>query len=64
MDVITRSVANLPTHPKKYPADKFKSKNDGSFRAYELFSYRITYQVTDSAINIVRIRHSSMEPKK
>lgn len=38
-------------------------KEDGSFRANELHSYRIAYRITENEIIIVRVRHTSMEPK-
>ena len=60
---IFASTRNLALHPEIYPLDKFRKNNDGSFRAYELHRYRIAYRVTGQHIIIIRIRHSSMEPK-
>lgn len=59
---IVISTTDLIDHPHKHPADKFRSDNDGTFRAYELYHYRIAYQVTATEIIIVRVRHTSMEP--
>ena len=42
--------------------DKYKTDNDGSYRAYELFHYRIAYHVSETQITIVRIRHTKMNP--
>lgn len=47
-----------------YPLDKYRMNNDGSFRAYELLRYRVSYQIIEKEIIIVRVRHTSMEPKQ
>lgn len=49
-------------YPDMYPPDKYKSDNDGSYRAFNLFSYRVSYRVKDDCILILRIRHSSRKP--
>jgi len=59
---IVSATLDLPDHPNKHAADKYKMNNDGTFRAFELYHYRITYQVTVSEIVIVRVRHTGMEP--
>ncbi len=57
------STRKLVAYPEMYAPDKYKKNNDGSIRAYELHHYRISYRITDDAIIIVRVRHTSMEPK-
>lgn len=57
---ILLSTRKLSANPEMYPLDK----NDGSFRAYELHHYRISYRILQNEIVIVRIRHTSMKPKK
>lgn len=52
----------LAKHPERHPPDKYRNNNDGSFRAYEIYSYRISYHVSPSAIRILRIRHTRMNP--
>ncbi len=47
-----------------YPLDRFKKKNDGTYRAVLIYSYRISYQVGIDHINILRIRHTSRAPLK
>jgi plasmid stabilization system protein ParE len=60
--IIISATKELVDFPHKYPPDKYKLNNDGSFRAFELFHYRICYQVTENEIIIVRLRHTSMKP--
>ncbi|WP_425474793.1 type II toxin-antitoxin system RelE/ParE family toxin [Niabella insulamsoli] len=57
------STKNLSRNPKIHALDKYRKQNDGSFRAYEIYHYRIAYHVTDKEIIILRVRHTSMEPK-
>jgi len=60
---ILSSTNKLTNHPEVYPLDKYKVNNDGTFRAFELYKFRIAYRVTEDEIIILRIRHTSMEPK-
>ena len=53
----------LLKHPERYAPDKYKSKNDGSFRAFELHHYRISYRYIKDEVRILRIRHTKMNPK-
>ena len=41
-----------------------KIPNDVNYRAYEIYSYRISYKITSKEIHILRIRHTSRNPKK
>lgn len=52
----------LVQHPERHHPDKFKKNNDGSWRAFELHRYRISYKVTDKHIRVVRMRHISRNP--
>ena len=54
---------DLPANPLKFPADKFKTDNDGNSRAFEKHSIRIAYLVSESYIMILRIRHVKQEPR-
>lgn len=47
-----------------YPADKYKKDNDGSYHAFEVDEYRISYKVTKSTVRIIRIRHTSRGTRK
>ena len=46
-----------------YEQDRFKLNNDGSFRAFEKYHYRISYRVTSNQIRVLRVRHTSRNPK-
>ena len=63
-DGIVKIIDTLPKNPEKFPPDKFKRNNTGLFRAFEKFSYRISYRYTSSEIRILRIRHVKQEPKE
>lgn len=60
---ILASTQRLATQPEMHSLDKYRKDNDGSFRSYELHRYRIAYRVTKKNIIILRVRHTSMEPK-
>jgi len=59
---ILTSIMALQNNPEMHPPDKFRLNNDGSFRAFEIYKYRITYQISPHQINVIRIRHSRMNP--
>ncbi len=57
---IVAATRQLETQPTRYPLDKHRLKNDGTFRALILHRYMISYQVTEEYIIIVRVKHASM----
>ena len=61
---IFATTSKIPPNPKLFAADKLKDNNDGSFRAFTIFHYRISYQITETEILILRIRHTSREAEK
>lgn len=64
IDSIYNSVTILRLHSEIYEVDEMKVLNDGNYRAYEIYSYRISYKITANSIEILRIRHTSRNPKK
>ena len=52
------------TNPQYYNPDKYKAGNDGSYRAFEKHRYRIVYRYQKNMIRILRVKHTSMEPKR
>lgn len=61
-DAIFRAADNLKNNPEIYPLDKYRKNNDGSVRAFELYSHRIAYQILHKEIRILRVRHTSRNP--
>jgi plasmid stabilization system protein ParE len=55
-------INELPDHPEKHPRDKFKKNNPGNYRAFEKYSFRIAYKITEREIIVLRIRHVKQEP--
>lgn len=61
-DEIIDLTIDLTTHPEKFPPDKYKKGNDGSYRAFEIYHYRISYRITVDEIRIIRMRHTRRTP--
>ncbi len=59
---ILQITKGLPNHPEKYPPDKFKSNNQGDYRAFEKHNFRVTYRYTKKEIKIIRFRHVKQKP--
>jgi plasmid stabilization system protein ParE len=61
---ILDKIDHLTLNPFLFEQDKLKFPPDNSFRAFTVFSYRITYQVKVEIreIRILRVRHVSREP--
>ena len=59
---ITALADKLPEHPEMFAPDKYKKENDGSWRAFEKYHYRISYRITKNNIRIIRMRHTSRSP--
>ena len=55
-------VKEIPSHPSRYPADKFRINNNGSYRALTIYNFRISYFIGENEIRIVRIRHTKQSP--
>lgn len=45
-----------------YKLDELKLDNNGTYRAYIVFGYRIVYKINNKTIDILRVRHTSREP--
>jgi plasmid stabilization system protein ParE len=57
-DAVYKAIQN----PEIYGPDKYKTDNDGSYRAVEKHHYRIAYRFSNNTIRVLRVRHTSMEP--
>lgn len=61
-DTIVDLTLSLSQNPLKYPLDKYKKNNDGTWRAFEKYHYRVAYHIMANEIRIVRLRHTSRTP--
>lgn len=61
-DDIVMMSESLSVNPERFPPDKFKKNNDGSYRAIELHHYRISFVILKEVVLIVRLRHTAMSP--
>lgn len=59
---ILAKIKSLPQTSQIYQLDRLKKKNDGSFHAFEVDRYRISYRKLTNEIRILRVRHSSRRP--
>lgn len=59
---ILSSFKELLRNPERHAADKYRINNDGSYRAYEIYKYRISYHISPSEIRVLRVRHTKMNP--
>lgn len=63
IDKIIDSVSILTSRWEIYEMDEMRFPNSPNYRAFEIYSYRISYKVTETSIFIIRIRHTSRNPK-
>ena len=61
---ILSKIRNLSVNPILYPIDKFRKNNNGSYHAFGVDNYRISYRIMKEEIRIVRVRHTSRKPIK
>jgi plasmid stabilization system protein ParE len=61
---ITERLELIKTNPLITESDKLKDIPSNDFRAFVIYSYRVTYQIKADIkeIRILRIRHTSKEP--
>jgi plasmid stabilization system protein ParE len=61
---VLNKIEIISKNPYICELDRLKNKPNNDFRAFIIYSYRITYQIkeTRKEIRILRIRHTSMEP--
>lgn len=63
-DAIISRLDGLKTNVLVCEIDKLKDPQNKDFRAFVVYSYRLTYQIKYEAreIRVIRIRHTSREP--
>jgi plasmid stabilization system protein ParE len=60
---ISKLVGTLSTRAMIYEADRFKVNNDGSYRAFTVYSYRVAYRIKQDRVIILKVLHTSQEPE-
>ncbi|SDC83540.1 type II toxin-antitoxin system RelE/ParE family toxin [Niabella drilacis] len=60
---IIDAILSLTDQPDKHRADKYKTNNDGTWRAFEIHRYRVSYRVKNNQIRIIRLRHTRRSPQ-
>lgn len=60
---IATAIKKTASNPERHNRDKYKKNNDGSYRAFEKHRYRIAYRFSKSILRVLRVRHTSREPK-
>ena len=60
---IMDAVSILNKNSEIYETDEMKYSKDDNFRAFEIYKYRISYKITSNTIYILRVRHTSRNPK-
>lgn len=64
MEIKVYLMDTIARYPEMKPADREKKNNDGSYRAFEMHRYRISYKIFKDAILIIRLRHTSQQPQQ
>ncbi len=59
---ILQTTKELSEYPEIYQLDRFKKGNVNDYRAFEKYSYRVSFRVKNKEIRILRVRHTSREP--
>ena len=59
---ILHKIESLPKKLEVFQIDRLKVNNNGSFYAFEISNYRISYRIYKNEIRILRIRYSGRRP--
>lgn len=63
VDTLIVSVEILKSNWEIYEVDEMRVPIDENYRAFEKFSYRISYKIDFDKIYVLRVRHTSRNPK-
>jgi plasmid stabilization system protein ParE len=65
LDIVFSLIENAAKFPEHSRRDLYKKDNEsGRFRAFEIYSIRISFYYSDEILQVVRIRHTKQQPKK
>jgi len=59
---IAEATEKLNANPDRFALDKYKRNNDGSYRYFELYRYRVAFRIYNTHIRILRVRSTDQEP--
>jgi plasmid stabilization system protein ParE len=59
---VLEKIKELSKRPEIHYPDKYKTNNNGNYRAFELHRFRVGYLVKEDEIIIARIRNTNQEP--
>ena len=59
---IIETIETLEYNPERFGLDQFKLNNDGTYRYFEKYRYRIAFRIYGDTIRILRIRSTDQEP--
>jgi plasmid stabilization system protein ParE len=59
---ILKRISELAETPEICTSDKYKLNNNGQYKAFELYHFRISYLVKDNEIIIARMRSTHQKP--
>ena len=60
---VLKTIYESGKNPEHHRRDKYKIENDnGSFRAFEVHSIRISFFFDEQVLRIVRVRHTKRKP--
>lgn len=59
---IVEATEKLSSNPDRFGLDKYKRNNDGSYRYFEIYRYRIVFRIINKQVQILRVRSTDQEP--
>lgn len=62
-DRIMLRLIKVASKPDMCPPDKYRRHNNGKYRAFTIYRYRVSYRIEEDSIRILRVRHSAMKAK-
>ena len=60
-NAILSSIEKAAGFPEHFPPDKYRLNNSDSFRAFEIYNFRVSFYFNAEIIRIVRIRHTKQK---
>lgn len=65
LDAVFAAIENAAEFPEHSRRDQYRQNNEsGDFRAFEIYSIRVSFFYNDEVLHVVRIRHTKQQPLK